>query len=745
MATKIKGVTIEIGGDASGFEKALRTVNNSIKQTQSQLKDVDKLLKLDPGNTDLLKQKQVLLANAIGDTKTKLDQLKQAQADMDANGVDKNSAQYMALQREIIQTEQDLGKLQAAAASCNPALESLAASADKIGGGLQAASDAIMPFSMAAAGALGGLGALGYKAVTTADDLNTMAKQTGLSTEEIQKMQYASDRVDVSLEDITGSMKKMKNNMDSTSSSTVAAWEKIGVSTRNADGSMRDATEVFYEALEGLSKIENETERDQVAMDLFGRSADNLAGIIDDGGAALKAYGDEAEEMGLILSQDTLDRLNETNDTIDQMKATMGASLLELGATVAEVLAPVVEQVAGFISGIAEAIRSITPEQMQLIMTILAVVAALGPLLAIGAKIFFGINKILTTITALQGFITTTLIPAIGAISAPVVAVIAIITALVAAIVYLYNTNEEFREKVNAVWETVKQIIITVIERIQEVIQTFISVVHAAWQAWGNNILAIAQDIWSLIQETIQTAITIIQDILNIVLAVISGDWSAAWEGIKKLASDIWEGIKKLVDTAINAVQTVISNVMEIIKGIWETIWNTIKEKVSQIWEDIKTTVSNLLDTIKSNIDQVKETITTKIGEAVDYIKSLPGQALQWGKDMINNFIDGIKQAWSDGVDFIKGIADDVADFIGFSEPEKGPLKDFHTFAPDMVSLFASGIRDNLGLITSAMDEMAGTVAGGTRGMANVNVTSNTYLDGRLISSTVNRELGALL
>jgi len=745
MANNIKGITIEIDGDTTKLSKALGEVDKSLRNTQSSLRDVDKLLKLDPSNVDLLRQKQVLLNKAVEDTESRLKTLKEAQRQMDANGVDKNSEQYQNLQREIVATEQKLGGLKTQAAQCNPVLEAMAAQADAISGKFQAAADAVAPFSAAAAGMAAGLAGLGLKAVTTADDLNTMAKQTGMSTADLQKFQYASDRIDVSLDTMVGGLTKLKKNMTSTSKDTVAAWDQLGVSVKKADGSTRQATDVFRDNVKALSEVENETERDQLAMQLFGRSADQLAGIIDDGGAALDAYGQEAEEMGLILSQDTLDRLNETNDTIDQMKATFGASMLELGATVAEALAPLVEKVAGGISLIAEKLQAISPEQMQIVLGILAVVAALAPLLTVGAKLFAGISLILTKITALQGFITTTLIPAIGAISAPVVAVIAIITALVAAIVYLYNTNEEFREKVNAVWETVKQIITAAIERVQDVIQTFISVVQAAWQMWGNNILAIAQAIWSLIQETIQTAITIIQDILNIVLAVISGDWSAAWEGIQKLASDIWEGIKKLVDTAINAVQTVISNVMEIIKGIWETIWNTIKEKVSQIWEDIKTTVSNLLDTIKSNIDQVKETITTKIGEAVDYIKSLPGQALQWGKDMINNFIDGIKQAWSDGVDFIKGIADDVADFIGFSEPEKGPLKDFHTFAPDMVSLFASGIRDNLGLITSAMDEMAGTVAGGTRGMANVNVTSNTYLDGRLISSAVNRELGALL
>ncbi|MBQ2030685.1 MAG: phage tail tape measure protein, partial [Lachnospiraceae bacterium] len=115
MAEKIRGITIELGGDASGLSKALKDVNSEIKDTQAQLKDVERLLKLDPKNTELLAQKQKLLGNQISNATSKLETLKQAQATMDANGVDKNSDQYMALQREIISTETELKSLKTAA------------------------------------------------------------------------------------------------------------------------------------------------------------------------------------------------------------------------------------------------------------------------------------------------------------------------------------------------------------------------------------------------------------------------------------------------------------------------------------------------------------------------------------------------------------------------------------------------------------------------------------------------------
>ena len=107
MAGRIAGITIEIGGDTSNLQKSLKDVDGELRKTQSTLKDVNKLLKLDPGNTELLTQKQKNLEKAISTTKTRLDELNKAQA-----GVQEGSAEWDALQREIIATEQDLQGLE---------------------------------------------------------------------------------------------------------------------------------------------------------------------------------------------------------------------------------------------------------------------------------------------------------------------------------------------------------------------------------------------------------------------------------------------------------------------------------------------------------------------------------------------------------------------------------------------------------------------------------------------------------
>ena len=421
MADRIKGITIEIGGETTKLQAALKGVNSTINSTKSQLRDVEKLLKLDPTNTELLRQKQKLLGDQVKATSDKLEELKKAQAQMDASGVEKNSQEYMALQREIIATEQELKNAEKAASEFNVTLAKVSATATKVSEGAAKAAEKTRALSTAAAGALTGLAGIAYKAATNADDLNTLAKQTGFTTEELQKFQYAADRIDVSMETITGASQKMVNKLRSSEKT----FTELGIATRDASGNLRSSKDIFYDTTKYLSTIENETERDAVAMSIFGKSANELAGIIDDGGQALKEFGDEAEQAGLILDQETLDGLNEVNDQIDKLKAQAVGSIAKAGASALQALTPVIEKVAVVIEKILNYIAQLTPQQMQIIMTILAVVAAISPLLSI--------------ISALSA--------AIAFLASPIGIVIAIIAALIAIGIALYKHWDEIKAK----------------------------------------------------------------------------------------------------------------------------------------------------------------------------------------------------------------------------------------------------------------------------------------------------------
>ena len=421
MADRIKGITIEIGGETTKLQAALKGVNSTINSTKSQLRDVEKLLKLDPTNTELLRQKQKLLGDQVKATSDKLEELKKAQAQMDASGVDKSSQEYMALQREIIATEQELKNAEKAASEFNVTLAKVSATATKVSEGAAKAAEKTRALSTAAAGALTGLAGIAYKAATNADDLNTLAKQTGFTTEELQKFQYAADRIDVSMETITGASQKMVNKLRSSEKT----FTELGIATRDASGNLRSSKDIFYDTIKYLSTIENETERDAVAMSIFGKSANELAGIIDDGGQALKEFGDEAEQAGLILDQETLDGLNEVNDQIDKLKAQAVGSIAKAGAAALQALTPVIEKVAVVIEKILNYIAQLTPQQMQIIMTILAVVAAISPLLSL--------------VSALSA--------AIAFLASPIGIVIAIIAALIAIGVTLYKHWDELKAK----------------------------------------------------------------------------------------------------------------------------------------------------------------------------------------------------------------------------------------------------------------------------------------------------------
>lgn len=545
-AGRIKGITIEIGGNTTKLVASLKDVDKQIKNTQTALKDVNKLLKMDPGNTELLRQKQKLLADAVNQTSERLQTLKDAQSQ-----VAKGSEDWDLLQREIIETQQDLDGLEKDlkdfGSVASQKLKVVGQKFQEVGGKIESAGRAMSKISGLAAGALGGIAKLGYDAVTAADDLNTLSKQTGVSTDELQKWSYAADLVDVSTETITGAMKKMKKNLDSNSK----AFEALGIKTKDSTGNFRDTTEIFYDTIEALSKIDNETERDIAAMDIFGKSADELAGVIDDGGAALKAYGEEAEQLGLIIGGDTLNKLNEANDTIDQMKATMGASLAQAGATIATTFAPALEKVVEVIGQVAEKIRQLTPEQVEMITKILAIIAVVGPLLIIIGQIVSLIGSVITIVSALG--------PVLAVLAGPVGIVIAAVAALTAAFIYFYTTSEEFRNKVNEIVTAIVNFLKPVFEWIkQQIIQTYeniksnIELIKAIIKAFG-----VA---WEYLKTQIANACTNIKNTIINLKNMIVNTFTGLVDKFKNWGSDMIEGFIGGIKDKFNAVKDTMSN-----------------------------------------------------------------------------------------------------------------------------------------------------------------------------------------
>lgn len=585
MATKIRGITIELKGDTTGLTKAMDDASKSVESTKKELKDVERLLKLDPTNTELLKQKQELLAKTVGETKDKLETLKKAQEHMDKNGVDKNSEQYMALQREIIATEGELKKLTETANKTVSAFDKIKTATDNVAKGAQNVAQKTKALSAAGAAVAGGLLATGNSAMNTADELSQLSARTGLSTDMLQKFAYASEMVDVSTEEMAGAVAKMKKQM----ANAPDKFEALGIALKNADGSYRSLEEIFFDSLSTLSQVSDETERDLVAMDLFGKSADTLATIIDDGGEALREYGEKAESMGLILSEDTIGKLNNTKDTMDELKARATATMAEVGAELMEKLAPTLEKIVEKIGELIDWIGNLDGDTLETILTVAAVVAAISPL----ASLIGGISTAIGGVSdAIQWLLAN-----------PIVALIA---AIVALVVLIATKGDEIQAALQSVDDFLQNI--------------FAKDWSEQFGVLGdvmNLFMGIFKGIWDGVK-------TILDGIIDFVRGVFTGDWDRAWEGVKKIFSGVFVAIQGIFDSvskffnkifsrdwsqtlgflgnSLNAFFTVFKGIWDGIKKVFDGVITFIKGVFSgdwrQAWEGVKTIFSGIFDSL---------------------------------------------------------------------------------------------------------------------------------------------------
>ena len=212
------------------------------------------------------------------------------------------------------------------------------------------------------------IGEVATRSTEWADDLETLSSQIGVSTTTLQEWAYASDFVDVSVETLQGSMSKLVRSMSEAqngSASAQAAFDSLGVSYQDIDGNLKSTEQVFYEVIDALGGIENVAERDATSMAIFGRSAQDLNTLIEAGSGSLQAYGQEAQKLGIIMSEDQIQALSSMQNSFDKLNNVMNASKNLLSASVAPLFA-----------SIADAISQVDP-------AILAVVGGFGSLIGV--------------------------------------------------------------------------------------------------------------------------------------------------------------------------------------------------------------------------------------------------------------------------------------------------------------------------------------------------------------------------
>lgn len=556
MAGNIKGITIEFRGDTTRLDKALRQVNNETRNIDKELRNVDKALKFNPTSVELWRQKQQLLSQKIAETKDKLSLLKQQQQAMDAAGVDKQSLEYQKLQREIIETESKLktfeGQLKQVG---NVKLKAASEQVKQIGQSLENAGRQMQGLSMAAAGVVASLGAISYKAGQSADELNTMSKVYNINTQDLQKYKATADLVDVSVETIAKSHTKLEKSMYSAQNGSKTmgeAFKTLGVDITDANGNLRNSDDVWQDAIVALGKMENETERDAVAMQLMGKSAAELNPLIEDGGETYKNVADTMSKYGLdFVDQETLDKANQFNDELDTMKMIGSVAIAQVGSELAAYLAPALEKVVDWIGKLANWLSTLSPEVLTVIGIVAGVVAAIAPVLIIVGKLAMAISSIMS--------LASTLGVTIGAIAGPIGIAIAAIAAIIAIGVLLYKNWDTIKAKAIAIWNAIKTFFTTTLNSIKT---TFTNV-------W-NGIKTTLMTVWNAIKTFISNGVNGWKNIL-----------SSAWNSIKSTASTAWNAIKSAITRPI---QTALATV----KGIVNRLKNLFPLKVGKIFSNLK-------------------------------------------------------------------------------------------------------------------------------------------------------------
>ena len=275
------------------------------------------------------------------------------------------------------------------------------------------------------------------------------------------------------------------------------------------------------------------------------------------------------------------------------------------------------------------------------------------------------------------------------------------------------NHGEQITEALVNVWNIIKNVLAAVWTVISTIARTVFNGLKAFWDTWGNTILTAISGVWEVIKSVFGTAFNVIADLFAVFAALFSGDWGALWENVKQLVSDVFGGI-------VNIVSTILSAVWNVISSIFTTIWNFISGVAQNIWNAITTAFTNILTGITTTVTNIKDAIVNGFTAAIDWIKSLPAQALQWGADIVTGIVDGIKGAIGAVGDAVKGVADKIKSFLGFSEPDEGPLSDFHTYMPDMIDLMSKGITAGKEKVRKALEGITGDMSV----VANANVAS---------------------
>ena len=731
----------------SAIDAQMRALNDQLKASTEGMKNLStaedasgKITEALTGIVAASQEKLKILGEQYETAKGKLDQLaeamRKAQESGDPAAIDKatvaynkQSAEVSKLEGAMARTEGEIAKATNAMSESGDETESLSDKVKKLADtmSIQLAQDALGKITSgmekvgkAVADAGKAIWDMASESSTFADDILAQATQTGIATEKLQEYAYAARFVDTEVGTITGSLVKLTKNMSSSSSSVTEAFSKLGVATRDSNGALRDSQTVFWELIDSLGNVDNATERDTLAMELFGKSAQQLNPLIEAGSEEWNKYAQEAHDAGLILSDDAVGALGSFNDGLQRIDATMEAAQRQIMGA----LAPAFTEIANLIADAAQEItkwvqtdegREFLGELTELVKGLAkeflsnlqpAVQKAIEIFKSVSSAIEFlrqNFDKVVAVIqTAVTAYVSLKTAMAALQIAAlvtnPIGAVVAAITGLIAAIGLLVTNWDKVKEAGKKAWETIKGAWDSAVSWFKQIgdgiVQAFTGIPSKIGEFFSQT--------WSKVQQAWNGAVSWFGQIGSQIVSAftsipgqIGNFFTQAWSTAQRAWSSAVSWFGQIGSQIVNGFTSIPSK----IGSFFTTAWSNVQ----RAWSSATSYFSSIGSQIISAISQA--------------ISSLPSKALQWGKDMMEGFGRGISNFMSKVTEPVKSLASKIAGFLHFSRPDYGPLRDYETWMPDFIGGLAKTLTASQPVLDKAVASIAGGLEDGVKGI----------------------------
>ncbi|MBQ8558557.1 MAG: phage tail tape measure protein [Tyzzerella sp.] len=470
-------------------------------------------------------------------------------------------------------------------------------------------------------------GALGFSAEDTAEAIGLMANAG------IKSSQAGT------------ALRTIMNNLAGEVTICGDAIGEVQIATTNADGSMRELSDILADCRTAFSGL-TESEKAAAAESLVGKNA--MSGFL----ALMNAGEADIEKLSTAIANcdGTAEGMAETmQDNLQGQITILMSQLQELAISFGEILMPTIRDIVSKVQEFVDKLNNMDDEQKKNIIRVGAFVAALGPLLVgIGKAITFtaNVSKAMGTLSAafvkvggmagIAGKATSALSGVLGFITSPIGIAVAAIAVIVGAFVTLWKTNEEFRNKVTAIWNKVKETFASfgngIVERLNSLGFSFSSVtevIKAVWTEFCNFLAPIFEGVFNYIAIVIDTVLNTIMGVVDLFIALVKRDWEGCWDAVKNIFETIWNGMSQWFSNILTTLRGVADVFLGWFGTSWDAVWNSVKTFFENIWNGIVTFFTNIWNTIVTAVTTAWETIKNVVQVGIMFVVELINAAFQ--------------------------------------------------------------------------------------------------------------------